>query len=141
MGGSPVPRPARHQLGVALPTGPDAFGDDDGNVHEAALDSLAALGVFRGHDGLVSPDVPVTRGQMATILIWQWAMLAENTSRPGPDTFGDDDGSIHEAAINALAAAGITLGTDDGYDPDAPVHGDQMATLLPRLVKRLRADG
>ena len=28
----------------------------------------------------------------------------------GPDAFGDDEGSTHEDAINALAATGITQG-------------------------------
>lgn len=125
-------------LGVELPAGEDAFGDDDGSVHEAAINQLAALGILRGDDdGLVSPADQVTRGQMATILVRLWAVLTGETLPVGDDAFGDDDGHTHEGAINALAAAGITHGTDDGYDPDAPVRGDQMATFLTRLVERL----
>ena len=128
-------------LGIELPTGPDAFGDDDGNVHEAAINALAARGIFQGDDGLVSPGSPVTRGQMASILVRLWAVLTGDELPAGPDAFGDDDGNVHEAAIDALAAAGITQGTEHGYDPDAPVRGDQMATFLTRLVQRLRVNG
>ena len=47
--------------------------------------------------------------------------------------FSDDDGSVHEGAIEAIAAAGITLGCGDGlYCPGREVTRAQFASLLDR---------
>jgi hypothetical protein len=57
---------------------------------------------------------------------------------PGPDVFTDDEGSPHEDAINAIAAAGITSGcSGDGttYCPTAEVSRAQMATFLTKAFK------
>jgi hypothetical protein len=49
------------------------------------------------------------------------------------DWFSDDEASIHEADINALAASGITLGCGGGvYCPTSPVTREQMASFLVR---------
>ena len=52
--------------------------------------------------------------------------------------FTDDDGSIHEHSIEALAASGITRGcnppTNDLFCPDAPVTRGQMAAFLTRAL-------
>jgi hypothetical protein len=54
------------------------------------------------------------------------------------DFFGDDDGSVFENDINAIAAAGITLGcnppVNDSYCPTANVTREQMASFLVRAV-------
>jgi hypothetical protein len=54
-----------------VPTPVDYF-DDDGSVHESALNRAAAAGVVRGCNppeyDLDYPDQPVTRGQMAAML-------------------------------------------------------------------------
>lgn len=51
-------------------------------------------------------------------------------------TFADDDASVHEHAIEAVAAAGITLGcnppTNDRFCPGAAVTRGQMAAFLHR---------
>ena len=52
------------------------------------------------------------------------------------DRFGDDDGSVHQDAINRLAAAGITVGCgDDVFCPSQPVTRAQMATFLVRALE------
>ena len=51
------------------------------------------------------------------------------------DFFTDDDGTTHEANINKMAAAGITLGCDGSgtrYCPDDDVRRDQMASFIGR---------
>ena len=49
--------------------------------------------------------------------------------------FTDDDASVHEADINAIAAAGITTGCGPGlYCPSAGVTREQMATFLARAL-------
>ena len=55
----------------------------------------------------------------------------------GPDFFDDDDGSGHEAAINALAQAGITRGcAPKRFCPDQPTTRAQLAVLLYRSAAR-----
>ena len=49
--------------------------------------------------------------------------------------FVDDDGSTHEPAINALAAAGFTDGCGEGrFCPEKVVTRGQMATFLARVL-------
>lgn len=54
------------------------------------------------------------------------------------DSFVDDDGSVFEADIERLAAAGITKGcnppANDWFCPDAPVTRGQMAAFLNRVM-------
>jgi Tol biopolymer transport system component len=57
----------------------------------------------------------------------------------GSDRFVDDDGSVFEADIERLAAAGVTLGCNppinDRFCPDDVVHRDQAASFLGRALK------
>ena len=115
----------------AIPNlGPDGwFGDDNSSVHENDINKIALLGITKGTgDDTFSPDEAVTRGQMAAFLN---RALGLNPS--AVDFFADDDSSIFEDDINALAAAGITKGTSaTTYSPDDPVTRGQMAAFLVR---------
>jgi hypothetical protein len=117
---------------LGLPPGPDAFVDDTGSAYEAAINAVAKAGITSGCDAKAKrfcPEDPVTRGQMA-------AFLAAGLKLPtGPDAFVDDETSPYEAAINAVAKAGITSGCDAAkklYCPDDAVSRAQMATFLRR---------
>ena len=74
-------------------------------------------------------------GVAAIIGLLLTAPLALAALPPG-GTFTDDDGSIFEAAIEAIAAEGITLGcnppANDRYCPDDSVTRGQMAVFLVR---------
>lgn len=49
------------------------------------------------------------------------------------DWFTDDDGTTHEANINRLADAAVTLGCEPGlFCPEADVTRGQMAAFLRR---------
>ncbi len=115
----------------AIPNlGPDgAFDDDNGNVHEANIDLIALLGITLGtSDDTFSPDDSVTRGQMAAFI-----RRALNLPASSTDFFTDDDNSIFEDDINAIAAVGITLGKGDGtFGPNESVTRGQMAAFLKR---------
>ena len=109
-----------------LPPGPDAFGDDNGTTHEDAINALAATGITEGcTSSTFCPDEEVTRGQMASFLARALDLP------PGPDAFGDDNGTTHEDAINALAATGITQGcTSSTFCPlQVEVTRGQMAAF------------
>ena len=127
-----IPAPAA--IAGDLPPG-GSFYDDDGNIHEGGIEAIAAEGITKGcnppTNDVYCPDGPVTRGQMAAFLVRALKLPASTT-----DHFTDDDGSVFEADINRLAAAGITKGcnppTNDLYCPDGKVTRGQMAAFLVR---------
>ncbi|HJR92823.1 MAG TPA: M15 family metallopeptidase [Acidimicrobiia bacterium] len=110
------------------------FVDDDGSVFEADIGALAAAGITKGCNPPANdefcPDQSVTRGEMAAFL-HRALHLAAAANR-----FVDDDGSVFEADIGALAAAGITKGcnppANDEFCPNQSVTRGQMAAFLHR---------
>lgn len=129
--------------GQALPAGSDRFSDVAGSVHERNINALAAAGVIKGvGDGTrFAPGETVTRAQMASLLSRFLDLLDDdrvNGSFPpatNRDVFSDDDGSVHETAINRLAVQGVVQGRRDGsYGPGADVTRDQLATFLARSL-------
>lgn len=107
------------------------FSDDDGSVHEADIVTLYERGITRGCDDTrYCPERPVTRGEMASLLVRSFGLKAS----PG-DIFGDDNASVHESAIETLAANGITSGCAPGrFCPDRGVTRGEMATFLTRIL-------
>jgi hypothetical protein len=76
------------------------------------------------------PDDAITRAEMATFLdrMFEPPVTAA-------DAFTDDDASIHEAAIDRIAAAGITTGcAASRFCPDALVSREQMAAFIARAA-------
>jgi poly-gamma-glutamate synthesis protein (capsule biosynthesis protein) len=115
-----------------LPPG-GTFFDDDGNIHEGAIEAVAAVGITRGCGvaDLYCPDDIVTRGQVAAFLV-----RAVDLPPSSDDIFVDDETSIFEANIQALAAAGITKGCGDGlFCPDRPVLRGELAAFLVRAFE------
>lgn len=131
------------RTGGSLPAGGDAFSDDNGDTHEAAINALAAAGLVSGFgDGTYKPLAPVSREQMATFLV-RAAEYRLGHALPSPaDYFTDDEVSAHQAAIDKAAGAGVTGGTaENRYSPDLTVRRDQMASFLVRLLDLLVASG
>jgi hypothetical protein len=129
---------------VELPADPpDAFGDDDGNVHEGNINALADLGIVTGVTAdEVEPNDPVTRGELASLLARAYEEITGAPLPAGDDAFGDDDGSTHEDAINAVAAAGWVVGTGEGtFAPDAPTSRAQLASIAARMLGTLVDEG
>jgi hypothetical protein len=123
-------------LAASLPPG-GTFTDDNGNVHEANIEAIAAEGITRGCNPPVNdrycPSNSVTRGQMAAFLV-----RALNLTDRLEDPFTDDDGNVFEADIERLAAAGITRGCNppenDRFCPEQAVTRGQMAAFLVRAM-------
>ncbi len=119
---------------LKLPAGPDVFVDDEQSPFENAINSLAKAGVTSGCDAqkkLFCPADSVTRGQMAAFFTTGFKLA------PGPNAFTDDNGSPFEAAINSIAAAGITSGCSSSgteFCPNKMVTRAQMATFLHRAM-------
>ena len=114
-------------------TSADYFDDDNGNIHESAINSLRAARITTGcrpSGNRYCPDEAVTRGQMAAFLVRGFQLPKSAT-----DHFSDDNGTLFENNINALAAAGITVGcTPQTFCPTRAVTRGEMATFLTRAV-------
>ncbi|HSJ33752.1 MAG TPA: ScyD/ScyE family protein [Acidimicrobiia bacterium] len=122
------------------PSGDDAFTDDDDSVFEGDINAIAAAGVTKGcnppDNDEFCPDDLVTRGQMAAFLVRALGLPSSDV-----DHFTDDDGSVFEGDINALAAAGVTKGCNppdnDEFCPDDNVTRGQMASFLVRALENV----
>jgi glucose/arabinose dehydrogenase len=123
---------------LGLPaTDEDFFSDDDGTTFEDDINRLAAAGITSGCNPPVNDDYcpagRVSRGQMAAFLNRAFDYPTAQT-----DSFTDDGSSIFEADINAIAAAGVTLGCNPPdntrYCPTRIVQRDQMASFLARAM-------
>ena len=113
------------------PATADYFTDDNRSVHQADINRIAEAGVTQGCGGTrFCPSAGVTRGEMASFLARAYALPASSV-----DHFTDDNGSIHEAAINSVADAMITLGCGGtSYCPNEVVTRGQMAAFLHRAA-------
>ena len=122
-----------------LPSGPDVFVDDERSRFEAEIQAIARAGITRGCNPPTNdrfcPYDTVTRGQMAAFLTRAFRLPASSA-----DAFRDDDGSVFEGSIDAIAAAGITRGcnppANDRFCPNDPVTRGQIAAFLRRAMSR-----
>ena len=100
-------------------------------------EQLADLGITAGcatNPPQYCADQSVTRAQMASFLVRAFGIPPAET----PAGFADTEGNTHAANIDALAAAGITLGCETDplrYCPDQAVTRAQMATFLNRALE------
>lgn len=147
--GGSDPAPTRHQIDFdSLAFGPGRLGcddsaekgfdggffDDDGSVHEAAIEELRAAGVTHGcnaNGDAFCPNKGVTRGEMAKLLYRALQLPPTDIDR-----FVDDDGSPFETAINTLAAAGITNGCGEGtFCPTRVMSRAEVAAFISRALE------
>lgn len=145
-------------FGRALPGAPAAnqfpCDVDPASIHYENVQRLAAAGIVQGTgtnvdgEACFDPGVPVTRAQMATFLT-KAEGYPDNTEGAvfDFDPFVDDEGNIHEDAINLIASRGITQGAglspsgEHLYRPEQPVQRDQMGSFLARTLDVLAQEG
>ena len=118
---------------ILPPATADHFWDDEEPVHQDAINRVADAGITLGcGQGRYCPNDPVTRAEMASFLSRALKLPSSTV-----DHFWDDNGSIHEADINRVADARITLGCAAGeYCPGATTTREQMAAFLHRALAR-----
>ncbi len=117
--------------------GDGSFWDDDGSVFEADIEKLAAAGITSGcnppTNNRYCPNDYLTRGQMAAFLV-----RALDLTATGGTDFTDDDGTVFEADIERISAAGITKGcnppANNRYCPYDRVTRAEMAAFLARAL-------
>ena len=133
------------RTGKDLPASPpDAFPDDTGDAHSYAINRLAALDVVGGRaDGRFASGAGLSRGAMASLLVNAYRVRTGLEPPRGGDHFSDDDGTVHEHAIDQAAELGLTLGSTSGqFDPWGRVSagpGGQLRRPSARHVRRARA--
>ena len=135
---------ALRAAGVDLPTdAPDAFPDDDGSIHEADINALADAEVILGlPDGNFNPSGEVTRAQVASMVARAYLVAAGTELAAGTEAFTDDAGSVHEADINAVAAAGWVNGIGGGlFNPNGNATRAQFSSIIARMLATLVDDG
>lgn len=115
---------------------PNVFTDDEGSIHEQFINALAELDVIRGVTAdRFDPGAPVERAQAAALVARALELLTVPLPADPTDAFADDTGSVHEPALNALAAEGIVTGVSAGrIEPQRSTRRDQMASLLARTL-------
>lgn len=134
---------ALSSAGVELPPAPpDAFSDDDGSVHETDINALAAMGIVLGRtDGTFDPNTSVSRAEVTSLLARAYAAATGSPLPAGPDAFTDDNGSTHEADINAVAAAGWVQGVGGGlFQPSAEATRAEFSSMIARMLATLVAE-
>ena len=123
------------------------------DVHRPGVDCVTYQAVMAGSDAeggrRFDPLAPVSRGQMATLLVNVIVAGAHDRqlSDGGTDRFADSADSVHRRNINILADAGITRGSQTAlFRPDDPVSRQQMASFVVATLDavapgRLEDDG
>ncbi|MBK5268350.1 MAG: CAP domain-containing protein [Acidimicrobiia bacterium] len=109
-------------------------GDAANSLFIGDIEWLTSHGIALGCDASsYCPDRPVTRGEMATMLALALKLPASST-----DYFTDDNGSPHEANINAVAKAGITVGcnppSNTFFCDQETLTREQMASFFVRAL-------
>ena len=109
------------------------FADDEGSVHETAIDALAKQGIVSGCDvsrSLFCPRDPITRARMAVWLVRALGVQPSESSSRFSDVADD---SWYRPYVERIAELGVTVGYTDGtFRPDQPVKRSQMALFLTR---------
>ena len=143
------------QLDLA-PAPPAGFVDvDPEGVHAPASDRLALFGILQGdRDGRFNPRAPVTRGQLASLLVATYDLIRadqaaaadpEEAYEPAPASrawFQDTPGTTHANSVHRARDLGLVAGTGSlTYDPGASTRRDQLASLLARFLDALGREG
>ena len=128
---------AGSMAGVLDPVASDAdsFDDDNGSVHEDSIEAAAAYGIILGRgERTVDIDGTLSRGQAASMLIRTLVAIEIPYERDpnAPDAFSDDNGSVHEDALNQAAVLGLITGNGRGavHPEDALTRGQAMSLLI-----------
>jgi predicted extracellular nuclease len=110
-----------------------------GYVHADAISRLAGAGVIAGfNDGTFRPNAPVTRGQLATLLVRYIESTTGETLALGqafPDVPANSELGVN---LRKARAAGIFQGTTSGdAQPQRTIQRDQAASLFVRSLESL----
>jgi len=106
-------------------------------VHATGIACVATVAVVEGFgDGLFRPEVPVRTEQAAAMVARLLRYLGVALPQDPPDAFVDDEGSVLEDDLDALAAAGLLDVPDDRrIRPLDPQDRASTAELVERAAR------
>ena len=102
--------------------------------YNEAISTLVQAGVLGGYgDGTFRPDQPVTRAELAAILV----RVQGGSASAGNTTFTDTDGHWAEGYISSAVSSGLVFGYDDGsFKPNRSITRAEAVTMMNRLLMR-----
>jgi S-layer homology domain len=120
-----LPRSAAQPSGLTAA----AFIDISGSIFRSEIQWMVREGLANGCTATrFCPDRAITRGELASFMV-----RARNVPPATRDFFRDDNNSVHEGAINAMAQAGLTGGCASGrYCPGRGLTRAELASFLGR---------
>jgi hypothetical protein len=124
--------------------GVDRFVDvSPSDAHVADINRLAQAGIVNGTGpGMYSPNVDVSRAQMASFINRSEKFMTGTAYSTSNTYFSDVSGDSHEADINAITSVGIAQGVSSTtYAPGNPVSRAQMASFIIRWLAVENAQG
>lgn len=123
-----------------LPTPPESPFTDvkPGDWFYEAVVYMQEKGLMTGiSDADFAPDLPLSRGMLATIL---WRAAGQPTPS-GSSEFSDLTQDWYKAAVAWASENGIVFGLDeDSFGPDADITREQLAVMLWRFAQQLGID-
>ena len=119
----------------------EAEGGDYGDVKANAwyaeyVAFVSSHGIFQGTNNGFEPGLTMSRAMLATVLY-----RLEDAKAAGTSSFDDVKPATWYAEAAAWAEeSGIINGTNKGFEPNAPVTREQIATMLYRYAKLIGLD-
>ena len=115
---------------LSLPAMAVTFTDVSGHWAESYITRAADRGLIQGYDGKYSPDDPMTRSQLVTIL---WRACGSPEPK-GAATFTDLTQDWYKKPVAWAQENGVINGTGEGkFSPEGLVTREQLVTVLHRL--------
>ncbi len=111
----------------------------DSAWYAGAVDFASGHALFNGTGGnAFSPDAPMTRGMMATVL---WRLEGEQDAEATGAFTDVADGTWYTEGVAWASGHGIVEGYGGRFEPDGDITREQLATMLWRYAKDLGMDG
>lgn len=115
------------------------FADVQSGWYKESVDKATALGLFSGTGAnTFSPDAPMTRGMLATVLHRLSGTVGYGL---GTGNFPDvASGTWYKDAVDWAQATGVVTGTGNGFEPNRDITREQLVTMLYRYAQLIGAD-
>ena len=113
------------------------FGDvADSAWYAEAVEFVASHELFQGTDNGFEPETTMNRAMLAMVLY-----RLEDATATGNSNFPDvSDDAWYAEAVAWASETGIVNGTGKGFEPNAPVTREQIATMLYRYANVIGLD-
>ena len=114
------------------------FSDSKKHWAAEAVEFVTARGLFSGtSSGSFSPDAPMNRGMLVTVL-----HRLENTPQGATQSFDDvTAGQYYTDAVGWAAQNGIVTGMEGGFQPNTSISREQLAVILYRYASPGKTEG